>query len=140
MSKLWRIPVDEKKRTPCEQKTYELLQRFIDYACDVLERRGYVVIEQQTIATSNGTLKESLLAGQISLRNTLKTVTIRSLKTVEHCAAKFDLRKSQEKVGPSKSHFFSLRFLLIVEEAKRRGLCGTQGTHQVLFHILYFIS
>lgn len=66
MSKLWRFPADEKKRTPCEQKTYELLQRFIDHACDVLERRGYVVIEQQTICTSQWDI-ERILVGRADI-------------------------------------------------------------------------
>lgn len=66
MGKLWRIPADEKKRTPCEQKTYELLRQFIDHACDVLERRGYVVVSQQTICTSEWN-NERILVGRADI-------------------------------------------------------------------------
>ena len=47
MGRLWRIPVDEEKRTPQEQNTLELLNRFIDTACEILEKRGYVVVMEE---------------------------------------------------------------------------------------------
>ena len=47
MGRLWRIPADERKRTPCEQNTLELLNRFIDTACEILEKKGYVVVMEE---------------------------------------------------------------------------------------------
>ena len=63
MGRLWRIPADKKKRTPCEQNTLELLNRFIDTACEILERRGYVVLEQQTTSTPRWII-ERILVGR----------------------------------------------------------------------------
>jgi hypothetical protein len=46
-SKMWRLPADEKERSPSEQATKELLDRFIEYAVEVLERRGYVIVQHE---------------------------------------------------------------------------------------------
>lgn len=46
-SKNWRFPSDEKKRSPSKQETKELLDRFIEYAIEALERRGYVIVQRQ---------------------------------------------------------------------------------------------
>jgi len=52
-SKMWRLPADEKERLPSEQVTKELLDRFIEYAVEVLERRGYVIVQRQWTTYEN---------------------------------------------------------------------------------------
>jgi len=51
MNKFWRIPADGNKRTTREQNTLELLEHFLDYACEVLDKRGYVIITRKWYTT-----------------------------------------------------------------------------------------
>jgi len=64
MNRLWRIPAVEKERTPCQQETLELLDHFINYACETLEKKGYTIIEMRSIS-SNQWIIERIFVGKI---------------------------------------------------------------------------